>query len=242
MLELYYWPTPNARKVTILLHELGVPYALRPVNITRGAQFDPAFLQISPNNRIPALVDSDGPGAPLALFESGAILEYLADRFGRFLPSSVADRARMRSWLYWQVGGLGPMGGQASHFVNYAPPGNDYARRRYLSEYNRLLGVLDRQLQGSAFIGGGEYTIADMACYPWVMPYRRFEQRLDDFPSLQRWYDWMKARQQVRDGVSVGLRLTEEGSATDEQGRAAMFGQSAASVRRAEQERDDGAA
>ena len=179
MIELHYWPTPNGHKITLFLEESGLPYTIKPVNIGKGEQFEPAFLKISPNNRMPAIIDtspSDG-GAAISVFESGAILQYLAEKTGRFLPADVRGRATVMEWLFWQVGGLGPMLGQNHHFNRYAPEKIPYAIDRYVRETRRLYGVLDKHLDGRAFIAGEDYTIADMAAYPWTVPYADQDRR-----------------------------------------------------------------
>ena len=196
MIDLYYWTTPNGHKITMFLEEAALPYTIQPVNISKGDQFKPEFLAIAPNNRIPAIVDrapADG-GAAIPLFESGAILLYLAEKSGQFLPSEVRGRAHVLQWLFWQMGGLGPMAGQNHHFVQYAPEKIPYAIDRYVKETNRLYGVLNKQLEGRAFIAGDMYTIADMASYPWIVPWTRQGQNLDDFPNLRRWFDAIRAR------------------------------------------------
>jgi GSH-dependent disulfide-bond oxidoreductase len=198
MITLYYWPTPNAHKVTILLEELSAPYVLAPVNIAQGDQFDPAFLKISPNNRMPAIVDDAplGGGAPISLFESAAILEYLADKSGAFLPAAPRERYAVLQWLYWQMGGVGPMFGQAFHFITYAPEKIEYAINRYTKEVERLMGVLDDELAEKPFIAG-DYSIADMAIYPWAMIAERLGQTMSDFPHAARWIEAIKARPAV---------------------------------------------
>src|SRR5581483_11282261 len=183
MIDLYYWPTPNGHKITIFLEETATPYRIVPVNIGRGDQFKPEFLAISPNNRMPAIVDhepTDGAG-PLSVFESGAILVYHAEKTGQFLPQAVRPRMQVLQWLFWQMGGLGPMAGQNHHFVTYAPEKIGYAIERYVKETSRLYAVLDKQLAGRDFVAGA-YSIADMACYPWIVPHERQKQNLDDFP------------------------------------------------------------
>jgi GSH-dependent disulfide-bond oxidoreductase len=190
MIDLYYWTTPNGHKITMFLEETGLEYRIAPVNIGAGAQFEPAFLAIAPNNRIPAIVDhspADG-GAPLSVFESGAILLYLAEKCGQLLPAGVRGRAEVTQWLFWQMAGLGPMAGQNHHFAAYAPEKIPYAIERYVKETNRLYGVLNRRLADRAFIAG-DYSIADIACYPWIVPYERQGQRLEEFPHLQRWFN-----------------------------------------------------
>lgn len=199
MIELYYWTTPNGHKITIFLEEAGVEYKIFPINIAKGEQFNPDFLKFSPNNRIPAIRDLapvDG-GAPLGIFESGAILEYLADKTGKFLSTAPRPRFEVLQWLYWQMGGLGPMAGQNHHFVQYAPERIPYAMDRYINETNRLYGVLNKQLAGRDFIAG-DYSIADMACYPWIVPHERQQQKIDDFPNLKSWFMRMAARPAVQ--------------------------------------------
>lgn len=199
MIELYYWTTPNGHKISIFLEEAGIDYKIFPVNIAKGDQFNPEFLKFSPNNRIPAIRDlapADG-GEPLGVFESGAILEYLADKTGRFLPKSPRLRFEVLQWLYWQMAGLGPMAGQNHHFVQYAPERIPYAMERYINETNRLYGVLNKQLAGRDYISG-DYSIADMACYPWIVPHERQHQKLEDFPHLKIWFERMAARPAVQ--------------------------------------------
>lgn len=199
MVELYYWTTPNGHKITIFLEEAGLPYSIKPVNISIGEQFQPEFLRISPNNRIPAIVDTDpadGKG-PLSVFESGAILQYLAEKTGKFLPGDIRGRAEVMQWLFWQMGGLGPMAGQNGHFNNYAPEKIPYAIDRYVKETERLYGVLDERLEGREYIAGA-YSIADMACYPWIVPYERHKQNLDEFNNLKRWFSAIQQRPAVR--------------------------------------------
>lgn len=195
MIELYYWGTPNGLKPRLMLEETGLDYRIVPVDIGKGEQFRPEFLAFAPNNRIPALIDYApiGGGAPLCLFESGALLQYLAEKSGRFLPQDVRERFEVMQWLYWQVGGLGPMAGQNGHFRVYAPESVPYAIDRYTRETARLYGVLDRRLAGRAYIAG-EYSIADMACYPWIVPHAAHAQNLADFPNLRRWFEAIRAR------------------------------------------------
>ncbi|GHA71241.1 glutathione S-transferase N-terminal domain-containing protein [Cognatilysobacter bugurensis] len=216
MLDLYYWPTPNGLKLKLFLEETGLPYRTIPVDIGKGEQFDPAFLAIAPNNRIPALVDHApaGGGDPLAMFESGAMLLYLAEKTGRLLPSDARRRAEALQWLFWQMAGLGPMAGQNGHFNIYAPEPVPYAIARYEKETGRLYGVLDRRLEGHEFIAD-EYSIADIACYPWIVPYESHRQNLDDFPHLKRWFEAIRDRpatQRAYEGVATGKRppLTDE--------------------------------
>ena len=190
MIDLYYWTTPNGHKITIFLEETGLPCTIKPVNISKGEQFAPEFLAISPNNRIPAMVDlapADGKG-PLSVFESGAILQYLAEKTGKFLPTDPRGRAEVMQWLFWQMGGLGPMAGQNGHFNNYAPEKLPYAINRYVKETERLYGVLDERLADREFVAG-DYSIADMAAYPWIVPHERHGQKLADFPNVKRWFD-----------------------------------------------------
>ncbi|MDX1648502.1 MAG: glutathione S-transferase N-terminal domain-containing protein [Myxococcota bacterium] len=205
MIDLHYWPTPNGWKISIALEEMELPYRVVPVNIGRGEQFAPEFLRISPNNRMPAIVDHEpmGGGGPLALFESGAILVYLAEKSGRFLPEAPRERFGVLQWLFWQVGGLGPMLGQHGHFALYATEKVPYALERYGREARRLYGVLDRQLAEHAYVAG-DYSIADMACWPWVITYKQQGIDLDAFPHVRRWYDALKQRPALRRGYDVG--------------------------------------
>jgi GST-like protein len=229
-IDLYYWPTPNGWKITILLEELGAPYRIIPVNITTGEQFKPEFLQISPNNRMPAIVDPsplDG-GEPIAIFESGAIMQYLAEKHGQFLPRERRAKYDVLQWLYWQMGGLGPMAGQAHHFRQYAPQPIEYAIERYTNEVNRLYGVMNIRLKDREFLAK-DYSIADMACWPWVSLYERQGQDLNEFPHLRRWYETIKARPAVQKGRAVGEELRGQYSPTDEQARKILFGQRARS-------------
>jgi GST-like protein len=196
MIDLYYWPTPNGHKITLLLEEAQLPYTLRALNIGAGEQFRPEFLAISPNNRMPAILDhapADG-GAPISVFESGAILLYLAEKTGRFLPTEVRGRTTVLEWLFWQMAGLGPMTGQYGHFHVYAPEPIAYARERYAREALRLLRVLDTRLAGRDFLAGDDYTIADIACYPWISPYSKAPLELEPFPELRRWQAAIRAR------------------------------------------------
>jgi GST-like protein len=227
-IELHYWPTPNGWKITIMLEELGVPYELRYVNIGKGEQFDPAFLAIAPNNRMPAIVDPEGPdGKPISVFESGAILMYLGRKFGRFYPQSERERVEVEQWLMWQMGGLGPMAGQAHHFRQYAPEKIPYAIDRYTNEVNRLYGVMNRRLADREFLAG-EYSIADMASIGWVVPYERQGQNLDDFPNLRRWFNAMKARPAVVKGIDIGKDVRAQSNlATDKEAQKILFGQKA---------------
>ena len=231
MITLYYWPTPNGHKVTIFLEEAGVPYSIAPVNIGEGEQFRPEFLAISPNNRMPAIVD-DAPrdgGEPLSVFESGAILVYLAEKTGKFLTEDTRGRIRVLEWLFWQVGGLGPMAGQNHHFGRYAPQKIPYAIDRYVNETNRLYGVLDRRLAREPFLAG-EYSIADMAAYPWIVPHEAQGQNLKDFPNVERWFEAIAARPAVLRAYAAGAHLQRERSGFTDEERRILFGQTAASV------------
>jgi len=231
MIELYYWTTPNGHKITIFLEETGLPYSVKPINITKGEQFDPAFLAISPNNRIPAIVDHEPPdgGTPLAMFESGAILLYLAGKTGRFYPNDLRGRCDVAQWLFWQMGNLGPMAGQAHHFRLYAPEQLPYAIDRYTRECGRLYRVLDRRLADREFVAG-EYSIADMASYPWIRPERQ-GQDLNDFPNLARWHAAIKSRPAVERAYAIVERVNKAPSITDEQSRKILFGQDKNTVR-----------
>lgn len=232
MIDLYYWTTPNGHKITIFLEEVALPYSLIPINIGAGDQFKPEFLKISPNNRIPAIVDrspADG-GEPISIFESGAILEYLADKTGKLIPADIRGRAEVLQWLYWQMGGLGPMAGQNHHFSLYAPEKIPYAINRYVNETGRLYAVLDKQLSDREFIAG-DYSIADIASYPWIVGYELQSQKLEDFPNLQRWFEAIKAR-------PATIRAYEKAEAfknqqiSPEQVRDLLFNQSASTVKR----------
>jgi len=228
MIDLYYWPTPNGHKITIFLEEAGLPYTLRPVDIARGDQFKPAFLDIAPNNRIPAIIDhapADG-GADIPVFESGAILLYLAEKTGLFLPKDSRERLIVLQWLFWQVGGLGPMAGQNHHFSRYAPARIPYAIDRYRKETARLYGVLDRQLAGRPYIAD-HYSIADMACYPWIAPHVDQGQDLDDYPHLKRWFETMQARPAVVRAYTAGEPYVRRGPDFNALEREILFGQTA---------------
>ena len=227
-IELYYWPTPNGWKITIMLEELGIPYEIKYVNIGRGEQFEPDFLKISPNNRMPAIIDPEGPdGEPISVFESGAILQYLGRKFDKFYPQETRKRMEVEQWLFWQVGGLGPMAGQTHHFRHYAPEKFDYAYDRYTNEVNRLYGVMNQVLKDRPFLAG-EYSIADMACMGWVVPYERQGQDLNEFPALRKWFDTMKARPAVSRGIEIGKDVREKSNiATDPEAQKILFGQRA---------------
>ena len=225
-IDLYYWPTPNGWKISIMLEELGVPYNVNFVNIGKGEQFEPAFLAISPNNRMPAIVDPEGPGgAPISVFESGAILLYLGRKFGKFYPADERARVAVEEWLMWQMGGLGPMAGQAHHFRQYAPEQVPYAIERYTKEVNRLYGVMNKRLADNEFLAG-DYSIADMACIGWVKPYERQGQDLNDFPNLKRWFETMLARPAVEKGLAVGIEKRMDLS-KDKDAQSVLFGQKA---------------
>ena len=231
MIDLHFWPTPNGWKITIMLEECELPYRVLPVRIGRGDQFKPEFLELSPNGRIPALVDHEpGPGeSPLSVFESGAILIYLAEKAGRFLPSERRQRMAVLQWLMWQMGGLGPMAGQNGHFLLYAPERIDYAIDRYGRETRRLYGVLDRQLaKTGSFVTGETYSIADIACFPWIMTHKAQGLSLTDFPSLGRWYEALRARPRLQAGLAVGKELYRR--KPDERSRSVLFGADAASA------------
>ncbi|WP_193198704.1 glutathione binding-like protein [Nostoc sp. MG11] len=195
MIELYYWTTPNGHKITMFLEEVGLPYTIIPVNIGAGDQFKPEFLEISPNNRIPAIVDHEPAtgGAPISVFESGAILLYLAEKTGKLISQDLRDRVATLEWLFWQMGGLGPMAGQNHHFSKYAPEKIDYAINRYVKETGRLYAVLNKRLADREFVAG-DYSIADIAAYPWIVPYETQSQKLEDFSNLKRWFETIKAR------------------------------------------------
>jgi GSH-dependent disulfide-bond oxidoreductase len=233
MIDFHYWPTPNGWKVAIMLEETGLPYTLRPVNIGAGDQFKPEFLKISPNARMPAIVDHDTPDGPLPIFESGPILIHLAEKTGRFIPTSRIGRKECLEWLFWQVGNLGPMAGQLSHFVNYAKgvdaaADHGYSLKRYAGEYNRCLGVLEHRLEGREYILD-DYSIADMISWPWVLIAKPLGQPLDAFPNVARWRETIKARPAVQRGVDVGKELRRRGDHSDEE-RKILFGQTARSL------------
>jgi len=227
-IELYFWPTPNGWKISIMLEECGLPYRVIPVNIAKGEQFEPAFLGISPNNRIPAIVDPDGPdGAPISVFESGAILQYLGRKTGRFYPQEERARVAVDEWLYWQVGNLGPNAGQAHHFRLYAPEPMPYPVARFTNECNRLYGVMNRRLAKRPYLAGEEYTIADMAVVGWASRWKRQGQDPNEFPNVRRWLDTVRARPAVQRGMRIRV---EEASGVDMQDpgvRAILFNQRA---------------
>jgi glutathione S-transferase len=230
-IELYYWPTPNGFKISIMLEECKLPYTMIPVNISRGEQFRPAFLKISPNNRMPAIVDPHGPGGrPISVFESGAILQYLGRKTGKFYPAEERARVEVEQWLFWQMGGLGPMAGQLNHFKHYAKETLPYAIKRYEDEVNRLYGVMNTRLKDRAFLAG-KYSIADMACVGWVNMWKRQDQNIDDFPHLKRWLKAIEARPATQRAYAKAKEVNPNlgGIRTPEE-RAILFGQTAASV------------
>ena len=235
MIDLYYAPTPNGWKITIMLEEAQMDYKVIPVNLGAGDQFKPEFLKISPNNRMPAIVDNDGPGGEeISVFESGAILMYLGEKSGKFFPQSDKERIKVLEWLFWQIGGLGPMAGQVSHFVNYAPnfPGDhSYSEKRYKNEYDRLLGVMDMVLEEREFLAG-DYSIADMASFPWVTAYKRYEVDLDSFKNVRRWFDVIKSRPAVRKGMDVGKENRNFGKGISKESLKTMFGQDSKSIKK----------
>jgi GST-like protein len=234
MIDLYYWPTPNGHKITMFLEEAGLDYVIHPVNISAGDQFKPEFLAFSPNNRMPAIVDrnpTDG-GEPVSVFESGAILLYLAEKTGRFLPSDLRRRKTVTEWLFWQMAGLGPMAGQNHHFGTYAPEKIPYAITRYVNETNRLYGVMNKRLADNAFLAGADYTIADMAAYPWIVPWKRQQQNLDDFSNLRRWFEAVRHRPATERAYAKAEPFSAQPAVTEE-GKKLLFGQTAASVAKA---------
>jgi GSH-dependent disulfide-bond oxidoreductase len=231
MIDLYYWPTPNGHKITIFLEETGLPYKIVPINIGKGDQFQPDFLKIAPNNRMPAIVDqkpADG-GAPISIFESGAILEYLGEKTGRFFPSDLRGRNEVRQWLFWQMGGLGPMAGQNHHFARYAPEKIPYAIDRYVKETNRLYGVLNKRLADRQFLAG-DYSIADMAAYPWIVPYENQGQDINQFPNLKRWFEAIQSRPATIRAYEKGKEINNQPPVMTEEARKILFGQTAAVV------------
>jgi len=231
MIDLYYWPTPNGHKITMFLEEAQLPYRLVPVNIGKGEQFQPQFLAISPNNRMPAIVDADPSdgGAPISVFESGAILLYLAEKSGQLLPREIRGRKAALEWLFWQVGGLGPMAGQNHHFARYATEQIPYAIERYVKETNRLYGVMNRRLTQVPFLAGEDYSIADLAAYPWIVPWSAQQQDLAQFPALRRWFEQIAARPAT---VRAYLRAQEfpASPSMTEEARRVLFGQTAQTV------------
>jgi GSH-dependent disulfide-bond oxidoreductase len=228
MIDLYYWTTPNGHKITIYLEETGLAYKIIPVNISKGDQLKPEFLAISPNNRIPAIVDREPTegGAPVVVFESGAILQYLAEKTGKLMPSNLRGRYEVIQWLFWQMGGLGPMAGQNHHFSQYAPEKIPYAIDRYVKETNRLYGVLNKRLSDRAFIAG-DYSIADIAAYPWIVPHQRQGQSLEDFPHLNRWFEAIRSRPATVRAYDKAREINMQPVVTEES-RRILFGQTAA--------------
>jgi GST-like protein len=233
MIDLYYFPTPNCHKASIMLEEIGIPYVAKPVYITKGEQFEPHFLDIAPNNRIPAIVDNapEGSDRPIAVFESGAILLYLAEKTKKLLPTGLAERTEALKWLFWQVAGLGPIGGQNHHFQHYAPERLPYAVKRFIDESSRLYAVLDRRLEGREFIAS-EYSLADVACFPWIRAHEKQGQDLDNFPNVKRWFEAILARPAVKRADALGERIEPNPRVTDDS-RKFLFGQSAKTVKRA---------
>ncbi|OSZ45823.1 thiol:disulfide oxidoreductase [Alcaligenes faecalis] len=232
MIDLYYWTTPNGHKITMFLEESGLPYTIHPINIGQGDQFKPEFLRIAPNNRIPAIVDQapqDG-GEPIALFESGAILQYLAEKTGQFLSADLRVRTETLQWLYWQMGGLGPIAGQNHHFNVYAPVKIDYAIDRYVRETGRLYGVLNKHLEQRDFIAG-DYSIADMASYPWIVSHQRQSQNLDDFPHLKRWFQRIGERPATQRAYALVEQINPGSPAHDDKARQILFGQDSKTIR-----------
>jgi len=225
-IDLYYWPTPNGFKISIFLEEAGLPYNTKYVNIGAGEQFEPAFLKISPNNRMPAIVDPDGPGGkPVSVFESGAILQYLGRKTGKFYPADERARINVDEWLMWQMGGVGPMLGQFHHFHHYAPEQIDYAKKRYGDEADRLYGVLNKRLADNEFVAG-DYSIADMAIISWTLLYERHEIDLEKIPHFKRWLDTVLARPAVQRGVALGADKRSN-LADNEEAKKVLFGQKA---------------
>jgi GST-like protein len=232
MIDLYYWPTPNGHKMTMYLEETGIEYHIIPVNIGAGDQFKAAYLKISPNNKMPAIIDhapADG-GDAISVFESGAILVYLAEKTGKLMPQDLRGRKTTLEWLFWQMSGLGPMAGQNNHFASYAPEKIPYAIERYVKETNRLYGVLDHRLEGREFIVGSDYTIADIAAYPWIVSWKTQQQNLDDFPNLKRWFEAIGNRPATRRAYAKAEPYSHRPAMTEES-RKILFGQTAASVR-----------
>jgi GST-like protein len=235
MIDLYYWTTPNGHKITIFLEETGLPYKIFPINIGKGEQFAKDFLLISPNNRIPAMIDHEPPGggAPVPVFESGAMLMYLADKTGKFWPKDLRGRTQVSEWLFWQMANLGPNSGQNNHFSNYATDKIPYAMDRYRNEVNRLYGVLDRRLDGRDYVAG-EYSIADMAIYPWIVPHERQHQNIADFPNIKRWLDAIFERPAVKRAYAKATEINPNpGGIRTAEERAILFGQTAASIKAA---------
>lgn len=233
MIDLYYWTTPNGHKITIFLEETGLPYQITPVDIGRGEQFLPYFLSIAPNNRIPAIVDDDPAdgGAPLSVFESGAILLYLAGKTGKLIPQDLRGRSEAVQWVFWQMGGLGPMAGQNHHFRHAAPEPIPYAVERYTNETNRLYGVLNKRLADREYLAGADYSVADIASYPWVVPWQRQGQSLDEFPHLKRWFQAIGQREAVARAYALVAEVNPDAQAPQsEEARRILYGQTASTV------------
>jgi GSH-dependent disulfide-bond oxidoreductase len=232
VIELYYWTTPNGHKITMFLEEAELPYTIVPINIGKGDQFKPEFLQIAPNNRIPAIIDRDpvGGGQPISVFESGAILLYLAEKTGKLIPSDLRDRVEVLQWLFWQMGGLGPMAGQNHHFSQYAPEKIPYAIDRYVNETGRLYAVLNKRLGDREFVAGSTYSIADIAAYPWIVPYERQGQDLEAFPHLKRWFEAIKARPSTIRAYEQAEAFKDQ-TLSPEASRSVLFNQSAQTIK-----------
>ena len=230
MIDLYYWTTPNGHKITIFLEETGTPYRIIPVNIGKGDQFKPDFLRVAPNNRIPAMIDTDpaGGGEPISVFESGAMLVYLGDKTSRFLPQALRPRTEVLQWLFWQMAGLGPMAGQNGHFNVYASERIPYAMKRYVDETSRLYKVMDNRLADREFLAG-DYSIADMACYPWVVPFKVHGQDLDQFKHLKRWFESIRTRPAVERAYALAATVNTAAPMSDE-AKKILFGQTASTL------------
>lgn len=233
MIDLYYWTTPNGHKVTLFLEETGLDYKIIPINIGKGEQFQPDFLKVAPNNRIPAMVDhapADG-GEPISIFESGAMLQYLAEKTGQFLPADLRQRTEVMQWLFWQMGGLGPMAGQNHHFTQYAPERIPYAIDRYVRETARLYGVLNKRLADREFVAGDFYSIADMASYPWIVSHPKQSQNLDDFPNLKRWFETIQARPATQRAYARAAEVNPQPTVQTDEAKKILFGQGAHTVK-----------
>jgi GSH-dependent disulfide-bond oxidoreductase len=223
LIDVYFWPTGNGKKVTIMLEEVALPYRIIPVNINKGDQFAPEYAAINPNNKMPAIIDAEAAGAPLVLFESGAILQYLGEKTGKLLPKDLHGRYRVLQWVYWQVGGLGPIAGQAHHFLKYAPQKIEYGMHRFRSETARLYKVMDGQLGRHEYLAGGDYSIADIAAWPWVARYEWQEQNLEDFPNVKRWFAAVGARPAVQRGANAGADLQAAAATMTDEDRKRLF-------------------
>ncbi|MFA5596112.1 MAG: glutathione binding-like protein [Pusillimonas sp.] len=233
MIDLYYWTTPNGHKVTLFLEETGLDYTIIPINIAKGEQFQADFLKIAPNNRIPAMVDhapADG-GEPISIFESGAMLQYLAEKTGQFLPTDLRQRTEVMQWLFWQMGGLGPMAGQNHHFTQYAPERIAYAIDRYVRETARLYGVLNKRLADREFVAGDFYSIADMASYPWIVSHPKQGQNLDDFPNLKRWFETIQARPATQRAYDKAAQINPQPTVQSDEAKKILFGQGAHTIK-----------